>query len=78
MKRQDPSFMYFQLLKEILLNDHLAESDEGTKEEMVTFCRQELVDNPNAIVILDEFEQTFIPELSVYWYNRANVFSTRC
>jgi tetratricopeptide (TPR) repeat protein len=37
---------------------------------MISFCRQIYVDNPNAIVILDEFEQSFIPELSIYWYTR--------
>lgn len=70
INRQDPSFMYFQLIKEILLNDHLSESDEETKNEMIAYCRQICVDNPNAIVILDEFEQSFIPEMSIYWYTR--------
>jgi tetratricopeptide (TPR) repeat protein len=37
---------------------------------MIAFCRQIYVDDPNAIVILDEFEQSFIPELSIYWYTR--------
>jgi tetratricopeptide (TPR) repeat protein len=70
LNRQDPTFMYFQLIKEILLNDHSSESYEETKNEMISFCRQIYVDNPNAIVILDEFEQSFIPELSIYWYTR--------
>jgi hypothetical protein len=70
INRQDPTFMYFQLIKEILLNDHSSESDEETKNEMIAFCRQIYVDDPNAIVILDEFEQSFIPELSIYWYTR--------
>jgi tetratricopeptide (TPR) repeat protein len=62
--------MYFQLLKEIILNDHRAESEEDTKNEMLAFCRTTCADNPNAIVVLDEFEETFIPELSIYWYTR--------
>lgn len=70
INRQDPSFMYFQLIKEILLCDHQSESDEETKIEMITFCRKIYIDDPNAIVILDEFEQSFIPELSIYWYTR--------
>jgi len=70
INRQDPSFMYFQLLKEIILNDCLAESEEETKNEMLAFCRSACADNPNAIVTLDEFEETFIPELSIYWYTK--------
>jgi tetratricopeptide (TPR) repeat protein len=70
VNRQDPSFMYFQLLKEIILNDCLLESEEETKNEMLTYCRNVCADNPNTIVILDEFEKSFIPELSIYWYIR--------
>jgi tetratricopeptide (TPR) repeat protein len=70
VNRQDPSFMYFQLLKDIILNDRLMESDEQTKNDMLSYCRSVYVDNPNTIVILDEFEKDFIPELSIYWYTR--------
>ncbi len=70
VKRQDPSFMYFQLLKDIILNDHLMESEEETKIEMLNYCRSVYIDNPNTIVVLDEFEKDFIPELSIYWYTK--------
>ncbi len=56
INRRDSSFMYFQLIKEILLNDHSSESYEETKNQMIAFCRQIYVDDLNAIVILDEFE----------------------
>ena len=72
INRQDPSFMYFQLLKEILLNDHLAESEEETKTEMIDYCRRIYLDNPKAIIDLDNFEETFIPELSIYWYTKES------
>ncbi|UJR11696.1 hypothetical protein I4U23_015877 [Adineta vaga] len=68
--RQDPSFMYFQLLKEIFLHDYQLESEEQTKSDMINYCREVHVDNPTEIVILDEFEKDFIPELSIYWYTR--------
>ncbi|CAF0789408.1 unnamed protein product [Adineta ricciae] len=68
--RQDPSFMYFQLLKEVLTHNYLLESDQQSKEEMLAYCREVKAHNPTAIVILDEFEKDFIPELAIYWYTR--------
>jgi tetratricopeptide (TPR) repeat protein len=72
LNRQDPSFMYFQLIKEILLNDHLNEIEEETKRDMLNYCRRIYIDrrSSDTLDILDEFEQNFIPELSVYWYTR--------
>ena len=70
VNRQDPSFMYFQLLKDIILNDSLLESEEQTKTDMIDYCRKVYTDCPNTIVVLDEFEKDFIPELSIYWYTR--------
>jgi hypothetical protein len=68
--RQDSSFMYFQLLKEIILNDHHAESEEETKKDMLTFCRHIYARSPDTLNILNEFEEDFLPELSIYWYTR--------
>jgi len=71
INRQDPSFMYFQLLKEIILdNDYDEETEEGTKNDMLAFCRNIYVDNQDTLNILDEFERNFLPELSIYWYTR--------
>ena len=70
INRQDPSFMYFQLLKDIILQDCLRESEEETRNEMISYCRYVCNDNPTAIVDLDDFEQTFIPELSILWYTK--------
>ncbi|CAF1037643.1 unnamed protein product [Rotaria sordida] len=68
VNRQDPSFMYFQLLKDIILIDRLFESEEQTKADMLSYCRKVYVDCPDTILVLDEFEKDFIPELSIYWY----------
>ena len=72
VNRQDPSFMYFQLIKDILLNDCLSESEELAKQEMINYCRKIYIDDPNAIVILDDFETSYIPELAIYWYTRES------
>ena len=62
--------MYFQLLKEILLNDYQLESEKHTKMDMINYCRKVHVDNPTEIVLIDEFEKDFIPELSILWYTK--------
>ncbi|CAF3809219.1 unnamed protein product [Rotaria sp. Silwood1] len=68
VNRQDPSFMYFQLLKDIILKDCLFESEEQTKADMLSYTRKVYAECPNTILVLDEFEKDFIPELSIYWY----------
>jgi tetratricopeptide (TPR) repeat protein len=70
VNRQDPSFMYFQLLKEIILNDHRDETEEETKKDMLAFCRHIYHRSQDTLNILEEFEQDFLPELSIYWYTR--------
>jgi hypothetical protein len=70
INRQDPSFMYAQLLKEILLNDHLEETDEQTKRDMIIFCRQFYTGNERELNIFNEFEREFFPEHAIYWYTR--------
>ncbi|CAF4790650.1 unnamed protein product [Rotaria sp. Silwood1] len=70
VNRQDPSFMYFQLLKEIILNDHQNETEKQTKNDMLTFCRNECAGSRNSLKILDKFENEFNPERSIYWYTR--------
>jgi len=62
--------MYFQLLKEIILNDHHAESEEDTKKDMLTFCRHFYARSQDTLNILNDFEKDFVPELSIYWYTR--------
>ena len=70
INRQDPSFMYFPLLKEIILYDIFQESEDETKLNIINYCRRTCTDSPNSLKILDEFERTFIPELSILWYTK--------
>lgn len=72
INRQNPAFMYFQLIKDILLHDRLLESEAGAKTELLEYCRQTCTNDPTAIVLLDEFEADFIPELSIHWYTRES------
>jgi hypothetical protein len=56
MNRLEPSFMYTQLLKEILLD---MEYDDKAKTELVEFCRVQFRDNPHELQIIDEFERDY-------------------
>ena len=69
--RQDPSFMYSQLLKDLILNNyHYTESDQQTKSDMLNYCREISSDDENTLNILNEFEENYLGELSIYWYTR--------
>ncbi|CAF3860132.1 unnamed protein product [Rotaria sp. Silwood2] len=68
--RQDPSFMYNQLLKDIILNDDKNDSEEAARKQMLHLCRQYYKNNKNELQIIDEFERDFFPEHSFYWYTR--------
>ncbi|CAF1132941.1 unnamed protein product [Adineta ricciae] len=70
INRQDSSFMYSQLLKEIILNDHRDEQEEVTRQDMLRYCRHVNEKDEINLNIIDEFDQNFIPELSVLWYTR--------
>ena len=68
--RQDPLFMYSQLLKDILLNDHRDENEQQTKIDMLNYCREIYCQSVDTLSLLDDFEKNYLPELSIYWYTR--------
>jgi tetratricopeptide (TPR) repeat protein len=63
----DSSFMYSQLLKEILLED---EYDEQQKKKLVDFCRPHYVENISELKKIDEFEQGYPHPSPIWWYTR--------
>ena len=68
--RQDPTFMYQQLLKDILLNDTDNDSDEIARKQMIDFCRKVYATQTTQLPIIDEFEAKFHPSRSFFWYTR--------
>lgn len=54
----DQSFMYTQLLKEILLE---IEFDKNVVENLVKYCREQLIDT-------DKFEQEYNLQTPIWWY----------
>ncbi|CAF2713578.1 unnamed protein product [Rotaria sp. Silwood2] len=68
--RQDPSFMYTQLLKEILLKEYQNDLEEEAQCQMINFWRTSNMNNETELQIANEFDQEFIAEYSVFWYTR--------
>ena len=54
----DPSFMYSQLLKEILLEID-AEDDARALEELIDYCRHLYVDNPSELEKVNQLEREY-------------------
>jgi len=63
----DPSFMYSQLLKEILLE---FEHDDKAKKERVDFCHEQYAENDNELKVIDEFDRNYNKSSSIWWYTR--------
>lgn len=64
----DQSFMYAQLIKEILLDIHY--DDDNAKTEFVEFCRVQYADNRHELQIIDEFERDYDQPSPIWWYTR--------
>ena len=57
LHRHDPSFVYFQLLKDILLHDTFDENED--EADMLDFCRKTFSHSPSILVLLNEFGERF-------------------
>ena len=63
----DQSFMYSNLLKEILLDLPV---DDASKKELVDFCRKQYAENGNELKIIDEFQEKYDQPSPIWWYTR--------
>jgi hypothetical protein len=60
----DPSFMYSQLLKEIILNhDH----GDRAKQEFIDYCRLQYAENDSVLLVTQQYDMD-TTHTSVYWY----------
>ncbi|CAF5122185.1 unnamed protein product, partial [Rotaria sp. Silwood1] len=67
LNQLEPSFMYTQIFKEILLDmDH----GQQAIKDLVTFCQEQYKGNKNELKIIDEFQRTYHPTLAIWWYTR--------
>ena len=67
LNQLEPSFMYTQLFKEILLE---MEHDKDERKDLIAYCRQQEKDRPKQLELIDEFERDYCPDQAVLWYTR--------
>jgi hypothetical protein len=67
MNELDQSYMYSQLLKEILLE---FPPDPTSKTELVDFCRIQYADSPREVKVIDEFGRDYDHPSPIWWYTR--------
>ena len=61
----DQSFMYTQILKEILLE---IEYNDQSFKDFISYCRNEYASNIKELSIIQEFEEKYGGHSSIYWY----------
>lgn len=67
----DASFMYSQLLKEILLSTDQEESGlEPAKDKFVEFCRIQYAKNSAELGVIEEFNENYSKSTAIWWYTR--------
>ena len=67
LNQPDPSFMYTQIMKEILLTIHF---EQQHIDEFAQHCRRALDDNPNQLKYVDELVNTYREKTPIWWYTR--------
>ncbi|CAF1239691.1 unnamed protein product [Adineta steineri] len=61
----DPSFMYSQILKEILLTINF---EEKHFKEFITYCREVYDDDENELKNVNQLQKTYKNNISIWWY----------
>jgi tetratricopeptide (TPR) repeat protein len=61
----DSSFMYTQILKEILLT---IDFEQSHINEFLTYCREQFTDNKAEIENVDQFEKEYRDHQPIWWY----------
>ncbi|CAF3916699.1 unnamed protein product [Didymodactylos carnosus] len=67
INKQEASFMYFQLLVEILTQFNHKES---TKQELIDLCRMDYGGNNTQLNTIDQFYKTYSKEQAIEWYTK--------
>ena len=63
----EPTFMYTQIFKEILLE---IEYDDQIIKDLVKYCSKLYNHNSHELNIINEFGRDYRPKLSIWWYTR--------
>ena len=64
----EPSFMYTQLLKEVLLEIDDDDSDGRAIEELIVFARQLYANNASELEKIDQLEREYHEHSPIWWY----------
>ena len=64
----EPSFMYTQLLKEILLEIDDEENDRRAIKELIVFTRHLYADNSSELKKIDQLEREYHEHSPIWWY----------
>ncbi|CAF0851414.1 unnamed protein product [Adineta steineri] len=67
LNQLEPTFMYTQLFKEILLD---MEYDGKAIKDLAVCCREVFTGNPIELQVISEFEPDYRPEKAIWWYTR--------
>ncbi|CAF1544450.1 unnamed protein product, partial [Adineta ricciae] len=67
LNQLEPSFMYTQILKKILLD---MEHDQQAIKDLANYCRQRFQGNIEEHKVIDEFEGNYRPDKAIWWYTR--------
>ncbi|CAF1463080.1 unnamed protein product [Adineta steineri] len=69
LNQLEPTFMYTQLFKEILLD---MEHDKQAIKNFITYCRH---NDSVSSTIIDRFEKEYNPQLAIWWYTfQSNIY----
>ena len=67
LNRLEPSFMYTQILKRILLD---MKHEDHERQAIVKVCRKNHAGNPSELKVVEEFGRDYRPDTAVWWYTR--------
>ncbi|CAF4091000.1 unnamed protein product [Adineta steineri] len=67
LNQLEPTFMYTQLFKEILLD---IKYNRNAIKDLAACCRQVFTGNPVELQVIDEFEGAYDPRNAIWWYTR--------
>ncbi|CAF4452066.1 unnamed protein product, partial [Adineta steineri] len=67
LKQLEPTFMYTQLFKEVLLD--IKYSDKAIKD-LTTCCREVYLNDKAQLLLIDEFERDYNSQQAIWWYTR--------
>jgi hypothetical protein len=69
LDKLDQSFMYTQILKEILLTIHF---EQKHIDEFITYCREQFADNSTGLRNVDKLEKEYHLHQPIWWYTSGS------